>query len=84
MMGTGVIHHLEKEDCATALPTSTLLAMQEHDSTVSRVVQKESRSVLKLLKHGNKLTLRDGMLYKVKRYQNMNKKLYQFNCTRWP
>ncbi|KAG1924959.1 interleukin-1 receptor accessory protein-like 1-A, partial [Pimephales promelas] len=92
VMGTGVIPHLEKEDCTTALPKSTLLTMQEQDGTVSRVVYyirrhkrpdkreraKEPRSVIKLLKHWNKLTLQDGMLFKVKRDHNMNKQLYQF------
>lgn len=92
VMGTGVIPHLEKEDCTTALPKSTLRTMQEQDSTVGRVVYyvqrhkrpdkreraKESRSVIKLLKHWNKLTLQDGMLFKVKRDHNMNKQLYQF------
>jgi len=84
VMGAGVIPHLEKEDCTTALPKSSLLGSawttQEQDSNVGRVVyyvqrhkrpdksecEKEPRSAIKLLKHWNKLTLQDGMLFKLK------------------
>ena len=50
--------------------------VQRHKRPDKRERTREPRSVLKLLKHWNKLTLQDGMLFKVKRDNNMNK-LYQ-------
>lgn len=92
LMGTGAaIPQLQRQD-QTAVPRSDLLSLQEQDDTVSRTlyyVQRhqrptrreratEPRGVIKLLKHWTRLTIRDGMLYKVKKDHNMNKKLYQF------
>lgn len=57
---------------------NTVNMLKRYLFTFGRERAKVSLSVLKLLKHWNKLTLWDGMLYKVKRDQNMNKKLYQF------
>lgn len=91
-MGVDSIPHFLDVDQTAALNVSTLSAAQEQDTAVSRAlfyVQRhrrpdkrerasEPRSVLKLLKHWNKLTIRDGMLFKVKRDNQMNKKLHQF------
>ncbi len=38
----------------------------------------EPQNALKLLKHWNKLTIKDGMLFKVKSDCRVNKKLSQF------
>ncbi len=92
MMGVETMPHIPDVDQTTALNVSTLSAAQEQDTAVSRAlfyVQRhrrpdnrerasEPRPVLKLLKHWNKLTIKDGMLFKVKRDCHMNKKLYQF------
>ena len=76
MMGTGaIILPPEPENKAVVLPQSKLVSFQEQDSTVSRAmyyVQRhqrptkreranESCSVVKLLKHWNKLTIRDAL-----------------------
>ncbi|RXN38043.1 Retrovirus-related Pol polyprotein from transposon 412 [Labeo rohita] len=92
MMGVESIPHLVNVDQTTALNVSTLSTAQEQDNTVSRAlfyVQRhrrpdkhersgESRPVIRLLKHWNKLTIRDGMLFRVKKDNHMNKKLHQF------
>jgi hypothetical protein len=83
---------LQKEDQSAALPQSQLVGQQEQDSTISRVmyfVQRhkrptkreravESRSVIKLLKHWSRLTIQNGMLYKIRKDPQVNKKIFQF------
>lgn len=93
MMGTDAAFSLlQKEDQTTALPQSQLVGQQEHDSTISRAmyfVQRhkrptkreravESRSVIKLLKHWSRLTIQNGMLYKIRKDPHMTKKIFQF------
>lgn len=91
-MGVESIPQFSDVDQTAALNVSTLSAAQEQDTAVSRVlfyVQRhrrpdkrerasEPRTVLRLLKHWTKLIIRDGMLFKVKRDNQMNKKLHQF------
>ena len=93
VMGTdAALNLLQKEDQSTALPQSQLVSLQEQDSTIGRAmyfVQRhkrptkreradESRSVIKLLKHWSRLTIRDGMLYKRRKDPHMDKKIFQF------
>lgn len=91
-MGVESIPQFPDVDQTAALNVSTLSAAQEQDTAVSRAlfyVQRhrrpdkrerasEPRTVLRLLKHWTKLIIRDGMLFKVKRDNQMNKKLHQF------
>ncbi|KAK0130982.1 Retrovirus-related Pol polyprotein from transposon 412 [Merluccius polli] len=83
---------LQKEDQSAALPQSQLVSRQEQDSTISRVVYfvqrhkrptkreraVESRGVIKLLKHWSRLTIQNGMLYKIRKDPQMDKKIFQF------
>ncbi|KAK0137580.1 Retrovirus-related Pol polyprotein from transposon 412 [Merluccius polli] len=82
---------LQKEDQSAALPQSQLVSRQEQDSTISRVVYfvqrhkrptkreraVESRGVIKLLKHWSRLTIQNGMLYKIRKDPQMDKKIFQ-------
>lgn len=92
MMGVESIPPFVNVDQTAALNVSTLSTAQQQDYAVSRVlfyVQRhrrpgkrerasESRPVIRLLKHWKKLTIRDGMLFRVKRDNHVNKKLHQF------
>ncbi|KAI2644940.1 Transposon Ty3-G Gag-Pol polyprotein [Labeo rohita] len=90
-MGVESIPHLVNMEQTTALNVSTLSTAQEQDNTVSRALfyvqqqrrpdnerSSESPLVIRLLKHWNKLTIRDGMLFRVKRDNHVNNKLHQF------
>lgn len=71
---------------------SNIVTAQGQDSTLCQILyyiercrktskkeqSKESTSVRKFFKHYNKLVISNGVLYKVKRDQKLNKKLYLF------
>ena len=80
------------EDPSTVIPQSQLLSLQEQDPTISRVlfyVQRKRKAtrreaatepacVSKLLRHWKKLKVQNGILYRVRKDNRLNKKLSQF------
>jgi hypothetical protein len=83
---------LPDEDPSTVIPQSQLLSLQEQDQTISRVlfyVQRKRKAtrreaaaepacVSKLLRHWKKLKVQNGILYRVRKDNRLNKKLSQF------
>lgn len=93
MRATGpAIPQLAGVDQTASLPRSELVNLQEQDDVLGRAlfyIQRhrrptrreradESRGVMKLLRHWPKLSIRDGMLYKVKKDRQMNMTIHQF------
>lgn len=83
---------LPDEDPSAVIPQSQLLSLQEQDQTISRVlfyVQRKRKAtrreaaaelacVSKLLRHWKKLRVQNGILYRVRKDNRLNKKLTQF------
>ena len=83
---------LPGEDPSTVIPQSQLLSLQEQDPTISRVlfyVQRKRKAtrreaaaepacIGKLLRHWKKLKVQNGILYRVRKDNRLNKKLSQF------
>lgn len=91
--GTGPdIPQLAGVDQNDSLPRSELVNMQEQDGILGRVLfyiqrhrrptrrerANEPRGVVKLLRYWPKLSIKDGMLYKVKKDKHMDMTTYQF------
>lgn len=86
------IPQLAGVDHAASLPRSELISLQEQDTVLSRAffyIQRhrrptrreragELRGVMELLRHWPKLSIKDGMLYKVKKDRQMNMTTHQF------
>ena len=52
--------------------------VQRHKRPTKREITVESRSVIKLLKHWSTLAIQNGMLYKIRKDPQVNKKIFQF------
>lgn len=91
--GTGpVIPQLVSIKQNASLPRSELVNLQEQDDVLGRVLfyiqrhrrptrrerASESRGVMKMLRHWAKLSIKNGMLYKVKKDRQMNMAIHQF------
>ncbi|XDV15563.1 hypothetical protein PO909_015619 [Leuciscus waleckii] len=91
--GTGpAIPQLVSVDQNASLPRSELVNLQEQDDILGRVLfyiqrhrrptrrerASESRGVMKMLRHWAKLSIKNGMLYKVKKDRQMNMAIHQF------
>lgn len=91
--GTGpAIPQLVSIDQNAYLPRSELINLQEQDDVLGRVLfyiqrhkrptrrerASESRGVMKMLRHWAKLSIKNGMLYKVKKDRQMNMAIHQF------
>lgn len=86
------IPQLASVDRTASLPRSELVNLQEQDDILGRVlfyIQRqrrptrreradEPRGVLNLLRHWPKLSIKDGMLYKVKKDKQMKMTIHQF------
>lgn len=93
MRGTGpAIPQLVSDEQPCSLAKSELANLQEQDGVLGRVsyyIQRhrrptrreragESCGVVKLLRHWPKLSIKNGLLYKIKKDRHMTKKIYQF------
>ncbi|KAJ8360155.1 hypothetical protein SKAU_G00166800 [Synaphobranchus kaupii] len=91
--GTGpAIPQLGGVNQTASLPKSELVNLQQQDDVLGRVffyIQRhrrptrreragESRGVMKLLRHWPKFSIKDGMLYRVKKDRQMNMTTHQF------
>ena len=52
--------------------------VQRHKRPTKREITVETRSVIKLLKHWSTLAIQSGMLYKIRKDPQVNKKIFQF------
>lgn len=93
MRGTGpVIPQLFSVDQTASTPRSELINLQEQDAVLGRVLRyiqhhrrptrrectEEPRGVMKLLRHWPRLSIKEGVLYKVKKDRQMNTTTLQF------